>query len=232
MDEQKKDTNTLILDTLKEKAVSKQAIYNETIDTFKIIKKVLKYLVGNFKNHLKGIEPKVGLDYRDLGLFEAEMQIASDLLVFNMHSNVFEFPKGHWIWETDYVKENYLNGFCGIINIYTFLSDSFKYNRLDDYGYIIARIFINREGYYFVEGNPNFGSSNDDFAKNKIDMAILREIIQYLILHILEVDIIVPALKDIQITSVAQMRDKINKTKVETGKPLGFQANRQSTTEE
>lgn len=219
-----KDTNATILETLRENTVCKQEVYNETLNTFKIIKKVLKYLVGNFKSHLKDVEPKISLDFKDMGMFEAEMQIAGDLLVFNMHSNVFEFPKDHWIRKTEYVKQDSLNGYCGIINIYNFISDSFKYNRLDDYGFIIARIFINREGYYFVEGNPNFGSSNEDFAKTKVDMAILREIIQYLILHVLEVDLVVPDLKDIQFTTVAQMKDKINKTKMETGKPLGFRS--------
>jgi hypothetical protein len=103
--------------------------------------------------------------------------------------------------------------------VYNFLADSFKYNRLSDYGYIVARIFINREGYYFLEGNPDFGSFNDDFGKNKLDMATLREIIQSIIQYSLEVDLIVPPLEDIQLATVEQMMDKMSKSKIETGKP-------------
>ena len=40
--------------------------------------------------------------------------------------------------------QNQLGTFCGIINIYNFLSDSFKYNRESDLGYLVGRIFINK----------------------------------------------------------------------------------------
>ena len=225
MNSQNLDNTALILETLKEKAVIKQEVYQQTFDSFKSIKKVMKFLIGNYKRQLKNTEQKIPLEYMDKGLFEAEMKIAGDLLVFNMHTNVFEFPQDHWIWQNDYVKQNELNSFCGIINIYNFLADSFKYNRLNDYGFIIARIFVNREGYYFVEGNPNFGSIMEDFGVAKLDISIIREIIQYLIIHTLEVDLLVPAMKDIQVATVGQMKDKLNKSKMKTGKPLGFQFN-------
>ena len=41
--------------------------------------------------------------------------------------------------------------YCGVINMYNFLSDSFKYNRENDLGYLIGRMFINKEN-TFVEG--------------------------------------------------------------------------------
>jgi hypothetical protein len=225
MNDEKIDNTTLILNTLKEKAVIKQEVYQTTLDAFNTTKKVIKYLINNYKSQLKGEMQKISLEYTDKGLFEAEMRVAGDLLVFNMHSNVFEFPKEHWVWNNEYVKQNVNNSYCGIINIYNFLSDSFKYKRMNDYGFIVARIFVNREGHYFVEGNQDFGSINDDFGVNKLDIAILREIIQYIIIHSLEVDLLVPPMKDIQIATVAQMLDKINTSRIKTGKPMGFQSN-------
>ena len=219
------DNTTLILNTLKEKAVVKQEVYQTTLGFFNTTKKVMKYLINNYKSQLKDAPQKVMLEYADKGLFEAEMKIASDLLFFHMHSNVFEFPQDHWIWNNEYVKKNPGNSFCGIINIYNFLSDSFKYNRLNDFGFIIARIFINREGYYILEGNPNFGSINEDFGVKKLDMAILREILQYIILHSIEVDLLVPKMEDVNLATVSQMLDKINKSRMKTGKPMGFQSN-------
>lgn len=218
------DNTTLILNTLKDKAVVKQEVYQTTLEYFNTTKKVMKYLINNYKSQLKDAPQKVSLGFADKGLFEAEIQIASDLLVFNMHSNTFEFPQDHWVWNNDYVKNNPYNSFCGIINIYNFLSDSFKYKRLNDFGFIIARIFINREGHYILEGNPNFGSINEDFGVNKLDMAILREIIQYIIIHSIEVDLLVPKMDDIQMATVGQMLDKIDKSRMKTGKPMGFQS--------
>jgi len=224
MNEEKIDNTTLILNTLKEKAVIKQEVYQTTLDMFNTTKKVVKYLISNYKSQLKGEQQKISLEYNDKGLFEADMRVAGDLLVFNMHSNVFEFPQDHWIWNNEYVKQNLANSYCGIINIYNFLSDSFKYKRMNDYGFMIARIFVNREGHYFVEGNANFGSINEDFGVNKLDISILREIIQYLILQSLEVDLLVPPMKDIQVATVGQMLDKLNASRMKTGKPLGFQS--------
>lgn len=223
------DNTTLILNSLKEKAVVKQEVYQTTLNLFNTTKKVIKYLITNYKKQLKTSPQKISLEYLDKGQFEAEMRIASDLLVFNMHSNVFEFPQEHWIWSNEYVKKDANNSYCGIIHIYNFLADSFKYKRVNDFGFIIARIFINREGHYFVEGNQDFGSINDDFGVNKLDIAILREIIQYIILNTIEVDLLVPSLEDVQVATVGQMLDKQNTSRMKTGKPMGFRSNTNNT---
>ena len=231
MDTAKKDNTVVILDTLLEKSVAKQETYLSTLESFFTFKKVMKYLIDNYRKQLKNIPQKISLEFSDMGIFEAKMQVAGDLILFNMHSNVFAFDENHWIWGNEYVKSNQLNSYCGIINFYNFMADSFKYQRLNDYGYIVARIFINREGYYFVEGNPDFGSFNEDFGKKKIDMEAIREIIQSIIRYSLEVDLIVPTLENIQIATVGQIIDKLNDTKISTGKPLGFQSGSSAKTE-
>ena len=47
---------------------------------------------------------------------------------------------------TSYVKEDKNRSYCGVIHLYNFLADSFKYNRLNDVGYLIGRVFIIRIG--------------------------------------------------------------------------------------
>jgi hypothetical protein len=225
----KKDNTAQLLDDLVLKSLWKQETYVATLENFFTLKKVAKYLIDNYRKQLKLSSQKIPLEFTDNGIFEAKMQVAGDLIIFNMHSNVFTFDENHWIWANEYVKENEANGYCGIINVYNFLADSFKYSRLSDYGYIIARIFVNREGYYFLEGNPDFGSFNEAFGKSKLDMAVLREIIQSVIQYSLEVDLIVPPLEDIQLATVEQMMDKISRSKIETGKPLGFRSNAQNS---
>lgn len=216
------DNTTYILDNLVQKSIVKQEAFVTTLESFITLKKVIKYLMENYAKQLKDATQNIPLDFSENGVFEAKMQVAGDMIIFNMHSNVFTFDPKHWIWNHEYVKQNELNGFCGVINVYNFLADSFKYSRLNDYGFIIARIFINREGYYFVEGNANFGSFNDNFSKEKIDMAKMREIIQSLIQYSMEVDLVAPPFDTIQVVTVNQMEDKMNMSKIETGKPLGF----------
>ena len=67
-----------------------------------------------------------------------------------MHTNTFSFDKSHQIWNSSYVKEDEYKAYCGVINVYNFLSDSFKYNRANDLGYMIGRLFINKEKHFFT----------------------------------------------------------------------------------
>jgi len=223
------DNTSYILDTLVQKSIVKQETYLVSLESFITLKKVIKYLIENYRKQLKDSPQKIPLDYTENGVFEAQMKVGGDLIIFNMHSNIFTFDEKHWIWEHEYVKPNELNGYVGVINVYNFLADSFKYERLTDYGFIIARIFINREGYYFLEGNANFGSFNDDFGKHKIDMTSMREIVQSIIQYSMEVDLQVPPFESIQVVTVEQIIDKTNISKIETGKPLGFRSNTSSS---
>jgi len=227
MENGKLDNTSYILDTLLQKSLAKQSTFTTTLEQFISLKKVMKFLIGNYKKQIKSYNGKIPLYYTENGVFEAKMQVGGDMIVFNMHSNVFAFDEKHWIWENAYVKDDNRNGYCGVINVYSFLADSFKYKRFGDYGYIIARIFINREGFYFLEGNPDFGSFNKDFGTKALDMSILREIIQLIIQYTLEVDLLVPPLENVQLATVEQMLAKMDQPKADTGKPMGFQSNTQ-----
>lgn len=218
-----KDPKKLILTTLSEKANIKQKVYDNTLAAFKMVKKVLKPMVADYNKQLTGVDPRVLLEFRDRGKFEAELKVAGDLLIFNMHSNIFEFDREHGVWKTSYVKDNILNSYAGIINIYNFLSDSFKYNRLDDLGYLVARIFINRENHYFVEGKRQLGFLYNNFGESVINKKAIQNIIESAILYTLDFDLLVPPYDDVKFASVSQMKDKINKSKVKTGKRIGFQ---------
>lgn len=78
----------------------------------------------------------------DRGKFEAQLQAADDILIFSMHSNVFEFNREHIIWQNSYVRDNKANSYCGMINIYNF-SRLVQYNRSADEGYL-NRLFGSR----------------------------------------------------------------------------------------
>jgi len=100
----------------------------------------------------------------------------------------------------------YFNSYCGIIYIYNFLADSFKYNRLDDLGYLIGRIFINRENHYFVEGKRQMGFLYNNFGTAVIDKKALRAIIETAIMYAMEFDLLVPPYDVVKIASVVQTK--------------------------
>ena len=109
-----------------------------------MLKDILKSLSKDMNINLAGVDTRVRLEYTDRSNFDAQIKVAGDILLFSMHSNIFQFDREHQVWKTPYIQKNKYNAYSGIINIYNFLADSFKYSRLDDLGYLIARIFINR----------------------------------------------------------------------------------------
>ena len=52
-----------------------------------------------------------------------------------MHTNIFDFDSEHKIHKTKYVKEDNLRSFVVLLIFIIFLSDSLKYNRLNDAGF-------------------------------------------------------------------------------------------------
>ncbi len=214
-----------IVSTLSEKAIIKQKVYDNTLEVFELLKKVLQEITVELNNSLKGMDKRVLLETKDRGKFEAEIKVASDILIFSMHSNIFEFDRDHQIWKTSYVQENIFNSYCGIINIYNFLADSFKYNRIDDLGYLVARLFINKEKHYFVEGKRQLGFLYNNFGTLIIDKETLKKIIHTSILYSMQFDLLVPPYDTVKITSVALMHQKFENSKLQTGKRLGFQFN-------
>jgi hypothetical protein len=214
-----------IIDTLLEKASLKQTVYEQTKKAFETLKEALHETSGEYNNLMRNKDERIYLEYVDKGIFEAELKVAGDLLIFHMHSNIFEFPRNHEIWQNNYYKESPLKTYSGIINIYNFLSDSFRYNRLDDLGYLIGRIFINKDYTFFIEGRRELGFNYPAFDKNEANKENFRTMIESAIVYVLKFDLLVPPYNDVKIVTVDQMKEKINKSKLQTGKRMGFQYN-------
>ena len=151
------DKKLEIIHTLKEKSQLKQIVYDNTFQAFSAAKDVLKGMAKEINSNLAGTDSRIRLEYADRSNFDAQLKVAGDVLLFSMHSNIFQFDREHPAWKTAYIQKNKFNAYSGIINIYNFLADSFRYSRLDDLGYLIARIFINHEKQYFVEGKRQMG---------------------------------------------------------------------------
>jgi len=139
-----------------------------------------------------------------------------------MHSNVFEIPNSHSIQKTKYVKEDSLRSFCGVINIYNFLSDSFKYNRLNDEGYLIARVFINKEKHFFVEGDKQLGFLFNDFVNQQINTDEIEKIINEAMLYALHFDLQTPNFNEVKAVSVHEILDMNSNQKLKTAKRMGY----------
>ncbi len=215
----------MIVDTLKSKSVLKEKVYDNTSVAFMIIKDILKNLTKEVNTSLLGIDPRIRMEYTDRSNYDAQLRVAADMLLFSMHSNIFQFDREHPAWKTAYIQKNKFNAYSGVINIYNFLADSFRFSRLEDLGYLIARIFINHENQYFVEGKRQMGMLFTNYGNEEFNKESLQNIVYTAINYSLEFDLLVPPYDAIKIASVGQAESKIQQTRLITGKRLGFQFN-------
>ncbi|MBQ1253592.1 MAG: hypothetical protein IIY05_04545 [Alistipes sp.] len=215
-----------ILASIINKSTLKQHIFDNTFTTFNELKDVLFEIASELDDDLDGkLDKRVRIEYRDRGKFETQLQIASDLLIFRMHTDIFEFDSQHKIWQKEYVQQERDNSYCGVIDIYNFLSDSFKFNRSADEGYLIGRIFINREKCYFVEGKRQEISRAVDFGSQKITREALIEIMETAINYAINFDPLMPPYEINKRVTVDQFNTKMDNSKFTTGKRLGYEYN-------
>jgi hypothetical protein len=214
-----------ILSGLNTKSQIKLRVFNQTMEVFTQIKEILSEMSNDLNDLLDNNDRRVRLEYRDRGKFEAELKFADDVLIFSMHSDIFLFDREHPVWKSDYVKNEPANGFCGIISVYNFLSDSLKDNRSEDLGYLVARIFVNRDKQFLVEGKRQTDNVVSTFGTKVLGREELVTVVETAVLYTLSFDLLVPPFDLVKVASVEQINDKIESSKLQTGKRVGYKYN-------
>ena len=214
------DSEKNILKLLKEKACTKQKVYEITKEVFSEIQEILSAKATRLNAAVSDVN--VNIAYEESGDFDAKLKFSGDTLLFHMHTNIFDFEPSHQIQKTSYVKEDKMRSFCGIINIYNFLSDSLKYKRLNDAGFLIARLFINKDSHFFVEGDKELGFLFNDFINQQINKEYMDNIINYAMEYSLNFDLETPDFNDVKMVSIHEILEINNNHKIKTSKRLGF----------
>ena len=217
-------TQTDLYSRIYNKTKLKQDVYQNTLDTFVLLKNILKKIEENYNKFSKSQseEEKLSFKVKPKGEFEIEVKFGGDILLFMMHTNIFEFPRKHAVMSTPYVKEDKDRSYCGVINIYNFLSDSFKYNRVSDIGYLVGRLFINKENHYFVEGKKELGFIYNNFDENKVNKESIMQIAEAAIDYTINFDLLTPPYENVKYVSVAAIKTTLDTISLKTGKRLGF----------
>lgn len=211
-----------ISELLREKVVLKQQVSEVTAAGFVVMKQELKALVAELQQEIKKNGQQVPVEYKEQGEHQAEVMIGEDYLVFAVQSRVFTFDGEHEVWKQSYVKEDPNRSFVGKIHVYNFLSESFTFNRSNDLGYLIARIFVNKDNHFFVEGKRQLGFLYDDFSHSLWDAEAIRKVVESVLLFSLDFDSFTPPYENVQQVSVADLQESSFQARLATGKRLGF----------
>lgn len=201
----------------------KRNVYENTIKEFEVLKEVLKNFTDELYEKVKAFDERLEVKFEEQGPFECRLTMAGDTLIFYMHSNVFQFDSSHHSWNTSYVKEEADRAYCGTIHIYNFLADSFRQKRRNDLGYMIARVFINKENHYLVEGRKQLGYLFNDFVNEVMDKDAWHRILETALLYSLDFDLLVPPYAQVNTISVQEVESLRDNNDTRTGKRFGFQ---------
>jgi len=216
------ETEQELVDLLKSKSILKQNVYHNNIKWFKVLKDELNACVALLSKDLNNNEDNIRLKVVDRSDTEIQLFIGSDVLIFQMHTNVFKIAPDNYVHQSSYIKTNPENAYCGIINIYNFLADSYQFNRANDYGYLISRIFVNREDHFFVEGKGQLEFIYKDFLNQVLNKDVIIDVIMKVATFAVDFDLLTPPYNKVSVVSVNEMQTISSDSKLKTGKRLGF----------
>lgn len=101
------------------------------------------------------------------------------------------------------------------------MSDSLKYKRTEDNGYLLARMLVNVESHFYIEGVRQLDFLFTDIEQNRISSSWLKLFIEKLMATALDTDLI--GLKYAALPKVMNY-EKINQSlQLGTGNKIGFQ---------
>jgi hypothetical protein len=216
------DAKKQVIELLKSKAILKQEVYHNTIKWFDVFKKEIKQCVADIRKELGENANKIRLKLKEASVNEVQLFIGSDVIIFQMHTNVFKIASDNYVHQSSYIRSNPNNAFCGIINVYNFLADSYEFNRFHDYGYLISRVFINRESHFFVEGKGQLEFVYKDFLNQTLTQKAVEDIVLKVSAYAIDFDLLTPPYDKVAVVTVDELLSKTNETKIKTGKRLGF----------
>jgi hypothetical protein len=216
------DARDLILGLLRTKSCMKQDVYRNTAQLFELVKELLQEIAGDLEAQVKAHDERLAVAFTDKGATACELRVAGDVVIFHMHTNVFKLDQSHSLWKTSYLEEDDLRGYFGVVNMYNFLSDSFKYNRERDLGYLVARLFLNRDNKFFVQGKRQLGFLYDDLEANDLERSRIKDVLLSVVLYVLEFDLLAPPYDQVNQVTVSEMNELNANLTISTGKRLGF----------
>ncbi len=213
-------TKKTIFNKFIDKASLKQDVFHKGQETLQSFRLAGNQLLKEYKSIDDPRVKEIPVQINNVGEYELRVRFGGDVALFIMHSNVFTFPENHSIYTVPYIKEDPNRAYFTVISVYNFLNDSFKYNRLNDFGHLVERIFINKDMHYFIESQELQNRAFPLLSQSVFDQEEANRIIKEVVNYIVEFDLEVPDMsyvEHIQLNNVVELNKQLS-----TSKRLGF----------
>ncbi|MBL7845936.1 MAG: hypothetical protein JNL40_00605 [Cyclobacteriaceae bacterium] len=214
---------------LEYKSTAKQVTYKRLIHAFETLAKESKRVISELKKRAKPSDADVTLDFKRINEHEFQVKVAGDMVIFVLHTNIVTFEDSHDVMKDAYIQSAEINRYFGQIMIYNFMSDSLQFHRINDPGYLLARLLINHEGRYIIEGEGKLGVVFSHISESPITETDLNILVKLALTLAIENDLTAPPYNQVKFITLHQ---KIEKTlELGAGQKIGFRMSYQGKLE-
>ena len=221
-----RDPIDYIKNMLENKSSAKQTTYRHVLEAFQLLCTDSKRIISELQNKAHPADHDVTLDFKNINKHEFHLKLARDLLIFVMHTNIITFHDDHEVLQNEYFKLNDVNRYFGQINVYNFMYDSLRYNRGNDPGYLIARLMINHEKHFFVEGEQQLTSLFPGISDRPITDADLQTIVKVCLKIAIKNDLVAPPYSKVKSVTLNQKNE--HTIELGGGHKIGFRMSYQN----
>jgi hypothetical protein len=211
---------------LESKSTAKQVTYKNLLAAFDLLAKESKRIADELKNASHPGDSDVTVDFKKINDHEFHVKLAGDLLVFVLHTNVVTFAFDHPVMKTEYIQAHAINRYFGQIMIYNFMADSVKFNRVNDPGYLLARLLINHENRFLLEGEGPLGFLYNTISDAPINEVVLNTIVKLALMIAIESDLMAPPFPEVRFITLHQKNEKT--MELGAGQKIGFRMSYQN----
>lgn len=205
---------------LEYKSTAKQVTYKKLLAAFESLAKESKRVVTELQKKVKPGDDDVTMEFTRVNAHEFQVKLAADLIIFVLHTNIVTFDDDHDVMKDPYIRSADINRYFGQIMIYNFMSDSLQFHRINDPGYLLARLLINHDGRYIIEGEGKLGVVFSHISDAPITEADLNILVKLALTLAIENDLMAPPYPQVKFITLHQ---KIEKTQeLGAGQKIGF----------
>jgi hypothetical protein len=219
--EETSDPIDQIKSLLEVKSTAKQITYRNLLRAFEVLASESQRIVKDLTTKVNPGDEDVTVEYTRVNSHEFHVKLAGDLLIFVLHTNVVSMIGNHPVMQDPYMKLKEVNRYFGQIMIYNFMADSLKFNRINDPGYLLARLLINHEGRYVIEGEGHLTAIANKISSQPIVDAELSILVKLSLMLAIENDLVAPPFPDVRYITLYQKMEKT--LELGAGRKIGFQ---------
>jgi hypothetical protein len=212
-----------ITQLLESKSAAKQTTYKHLLAAFSMLQKEAQRITTELKKHANPNDKDVTIEFKAISEHEFHVKLAGDLLIFVLHTNIVTFREDHFIMQHPYMTLKEVNRYFGQIMIYNFMSDSLKFNRVNDPGYLLARLMINHENRFFIEGEGQLATLFNQISDIPLSQETLDALVKISLAIAIENDLVALPYPDVKFITLYQ---KLEHTPdLGGGQKIGFRMN-------